>query len=66
MERQVWLYVKEKWEDISDRWSKREMIVHPAISNRVLTVRNNQTPNWILKSSAEQKAQQEKRRAASV
>ncbi|KAJ7235943.1 hypothetical protein C8J57DRAFT_1248047 [Mycena rebaudengoi] len=62
--RQVWLYVKEKWEDISDKWRERGMIVHPNFADRVLTVRTNQTPNWILRTSAEQKAQQKKREAS--
>ncbi|KAJ7254158.1 hypothetical protein C8J57DRAFT_1236889 [Mycena rebaudengoi] len=64
MNRQVWLYVKENWEDISDKWGEKGMIVHPNFADRVLTVRANQTPNWILRTSAEQKAQQKKREAS--
>ncbi|KAJ7199104.1 hypothetical protein C8J57DRAFT_1262060 [Mycena rebaudengoi] len=56
--RQVWLFVKDKWDNITEEWMKDRMIIHPEFSDRVLTVRTNQTPNWILRTSAEQKAQQ--------
>ncbi|KAJ7810479.1 WD40-repeat-containing domain protein [Mycena leptocephala] len=51
--RQVWLYNKfKKWEDISEVWKDRNLLfVHPEIPDRVLTIRSDNTPNWILKSS---------------
>ncbi|KAJ7657524.1 hypothetical protein B0H17DRAFT_1145898 [Mycena rosella] len=54
--KQVWLYNVTKWEDISDLWNKERMVVHPMIADRVLTIREDKTPNWILKKSAEAKA----------
>ena len=50
--RQVWLFNKHKtWEDISDSWEDGDLIVHPEFSDRVLNIRADQTPNWILRSS---------------
>lgn len=53
--RQVWMYKTDEWEDITELWRNEQTIVHPTIAERVLTVNGN-IPNWILRSSAEQKA----------
>lgn len=53
---QVWLYNNLKhWEDISDIWAEGKLLVHPTFSDRVLTIRDDQTPNWVMKSTFEQK-----------
>lgn len=58
--RQVWLYRKNGWDDISLHWKEMKMVVHPIIEERVLTVRSDQSPNWILKSSAESMAKRKR------
>jgi hypothetical protein len=49
------MYKTDEWEDITELWRNEQTIVHPTIAERVLTVNGN-IPNWILRSSAEQKA----------
>jgi hypothetical protein len=51
--KQVWMYKISKWENITEYWKKEKWVVHPTIPERVLTVRSDETPNWILRSSAE-------------
>ena len=44
----LWLY------GIDNRWkcvTKQEKVYHPAIEDRVLSMRNNGTPNWITAAS---------------
>ncbi|KAJ7608316.1 hypothetical protein B0H17DRAFT_1153816 [Mycena rosella] len=53
--KQVWLYNTNRWEDISEHWKKEKMVVYPTIADRFLTVREDKSPNWILRSSAENK-----------
>ncbi|KAJ7429506.1 hypothetical protein B0H11DRAFT_1944691 [Mycena galericulata] len=49
-EHQVWMYgERNTWEDISDIWHERKLLVHPKLPDRVLKVRDDGTPNWILK-----------------
>ncbi|KAJ7454113.1 hypothetical protein FB451DRAFT_1408458 [Mycena latifolia] len=49
---QVWLYNKENsWEDITDIWANRQTLVHPNISERVLTIHDNGVPNWVLRTT---------------
>lgn len=65
--RQVWLYNKyKKWEDISEIWENSELLVHPEIAERVLTVRANQTPNWVLRATVETAGRKNKNRSVSV
>lgn len=50
---QAWFYNRrDKWEDISDIWQSHEHIVHPYNADRHLTRRNDDTPNWVLRSSS--------------
>ncbi|KAK6996755.1 hypothetical protein R3P38DRAFT_3070345 [Favolaschia claudopus] len=47
---QVWLFSGQKeWIDITGHWKTPGSVVHPEHPDRVLTVRNNGTPNWILR-----------------
>ncbi|KAJ7898787.1 hypothetical protein B0H13DRAFT_2031542 [Mycena leptocephala] len=49
---QAWLYSKEKtWVDISDIWQSRGLLTHPTFTDRVLKIRTDGSPNWILSSS---------------
>lgn len=61
--RQVWMYRTHGWEDITELWRKEKTIVHPTIAERVLTVNGN-IPNWILRSSAEQKMRKSRAKSA--
>ncbi|KAJ7769626.1 WD40-repeat-containing domain protein [Mycena maculata] len=48
----VWLCNGARvWEDISDIWRDKTLLVHPTFSDRVLKIRQNDSPNWILKTS---------------
>ncbi|KAJ7662284.1 hypothetical protein B0H17DRAFT_1144458 [Mycena rosella] len=49
---QTWMYNKdEDWEDILELWDSQNLLIHPTIPDRVLTICANNTPNWILRSS---------------
>ncbi|KAJ7041266.1 WD40-repeat-containing domain protein [Mycena alexandri] len=53
---QVWLYNRKmQWEDISDIWAHGLLLVHPTLPDRVLTIREDQSPNWVLKATLAQK-----------
>ncbi|KAJ7101591.1 hypothetical protein C8R43DRAFT_1047854 [Mycena crocata] len=64
--RQVWLYnTAGEWEDITEVWEKRALLVHPTKADRFLTVRDDLTPNWILRASLDQYQSSRSRRGQS-
>ncbi|KAJ7898772.1 hypothetical protein B0H13DRAFT_2031491 [Mycena leptocephala] len=51
---QVWMYngrTRGSWEDISDIWQQRRLLVHPTLPDQVLSFRDDGTPDWILRTS---------------
>ncbi|KAJ7770716.1 hypothetical protein B0H16DRAFT_1516306 [Mycena metata] len=63
---QVWVYNKEKqWEDITDIWAAGDLLVHPTLPDRVLTIHDDQTPNWVLKATLAQKRRSQSQAPAS-